>query len=264
MDGFDDATYQRMVFIPTISEYPGRVLNTGNVRKQARVTGTTLGQSDEGDSLSASNPSGTPITLTPVGRYVYCAWSENEDAQVEVNLDTALADGIEQGLAETTEAGALALVTSLTQTMSQAAFDATMVRQAVGRLVGNMNGSVIPGDSETIYMVATNTQYPALMGITEFTHADVRGDSENPSVKGIWGKGGGVNLKLSTVVTLDANGWHNVLYVKMAFVAGWNLRSRIKRQDLQLQNRVIAYNNSAFSVRHDLRAIALRTTASQL
>lgn len=264
MDGFDDATYQRMGFIPTISTYPGRLLNTGNVRKLARVSGTTLAQSAEGDSLTSSDPTGTPITLTPVGRYVYVNWSENEDAQVDANLDSELAGGIEQGLAETTEGGALALVATLTQVMSQAAVDATMFRQAFGRLIGNMNGVTLPGDGPEVFAMFHNTQYPALMNIPEFTEADVRGDSENPHVKGIWGKGNGVKLMLSTVVLQDASGWHNVVYVAMAFIQGWNVRSRVKRQDLLLQNRIVAYNNSAFSVRHDLRGIALRTTASQL
>jgi hypothetical protein len=121
----------------------------------------------------------------------------------------------------------------------------------------------MPGDTK-ILAVITSTQYPAVMNIPEFTEADVRGDSENPHVKGIVGKGNGVNLMISTVVLQDGNGWHNVVYVPMAFIAAWNARSRIKRQDFLLQNRIVAYNNSAFQVRHDLRAIALRTTASQL
>ncbi len=263
LDGFDDATYQRMAFVPTISEYKGRLLNQGNVRKLARVGGLTLAQTDDGDTLTGSNPVGTPITLTPVGRYVRVDWSENEDAQLDVDLDSELADGIEQGLAETTEQAALALIVGLTQTMSQAAVDATMFRQAVGRLIGNMNGALQIGSTE-VYAIFHNTQYPALMNIPEFTEADVRGDDENPHVKGIWGKGNGIKLMLSTVIASDANGWHNAIYVPMAFIAGWNARSRVKRQDYLLSNRIVAYNNSAFSVRHDLRAIALRTTASQL
>src|SRR5213596_1585275 len=83
----EGTTYQKMVATPTYDEYPGRILNQGNVTKQGRATGYTLAQSAEGDTgLTASDITGAPITLTPVGRYVYAAWSENEDAQVKANL----------------------------------------------------------------------------------------------------------------------------------------------------------------------------------
>lgn len=263
-DTIEAPTFQRMVAIPTFDEYPGRVLNTGNIRKAARTSGTTLAQNADGDSLTSQDITGTPVTLTPVGRYVYVSWSENEDAQVDANLDSESAGNIEQGLAETSDAAGLANVQSLTQIMSQASVDATMFRQAYGRLIGNMNGVALPGDGPTVYAIFHNTQYPNLMNIPEFTEAQVRGDSENPHVKGIWGKGNGVQLMLSTVVAQDANGWHNVLYVGSAFVVGWNLRTRTKRQDYLLNNRIIVYNNFATAVKHDLRAIAMRTTASAL
>jgi|SRR6185369_5830284 len=262
-DTIEGTTYQKMVAIPSFDEYPGRILNQGNVRKQGRTAGQTLGQSAEGTSLTSGDITGTPITITPVGRYVAVYWSENEDAQVEANLDRVAADNIEQSLAEVSDTAALATATSLTQTMSQASVDAAMFRQAVGRLVGNMNGAVMPGD-DSIMAIFSHTQYPNLMNIPEFTDADVRGDSENPHVKGIYTRGGGVKVMLSTVVAQDANGWHNILYVRKAFVVGWNARSRIKRQDIELQNRIIVYNNFGVSVQHDLRAIDLRTTASGL
>ncbi len=262
-DTIEATTYQKMVATPTIKEYPGRILNTGNVRKQARATGATLAQSAEGLTLQYDTITGTPITITPVGRYVAVAWSENEDAQVEANIDRIAADNIEQALAEITDTACLAVVTSLTQTMSQASIDAPMFRQAVGRLMGNMNGAAMPGDDK-IMAIISHTQYPNIMQIPEYTDAQVRGDSENPHVKGIYGRGGGIQIMYSTVVAQDANGWHNPLYVREAFVVGWNTRSRIKRQDIELQNRIIVYNNCGFSVQHDLRAIDLRTTASGL
>ncbi len=263
-DTIEGATFQKMVAIPAFDEYPGRILNQGNVRKQSRAVGYTLGQTAEGDtSITASDITGTPITLTPVGRYVFVAWSENEEAQVDANLDATAADNIEQALAEVSDTAALAAATSLTQTMTAAAVDASMFRQGVGRLMGNMNGAVMPGDGE-IKAIFSHTQYPNILSIPEYTDAQVRGDSENPHVKGIYRVGGGVEIMFSTVVAQDANGWHNILFVRKAFVVGWNTRSRIKRQDYLLQNRIIVYNNFAVAVQHDLRAIDMRTTASGL
>lgn len=263
-NGFEMTTYQRYVVIPILEDYGKRLYGTGNVRKHARVSGTVLGQSDDGSTLTASTIIGTPITITAAGNYVMAAWSENEDAQIDANLDAEGAANIEQALAELTETSVQANAQSLTQILSQAAVDAPMFRQAFGRMVGNTNGVTMPGGDKTVYAVFSHTQYPNIMNIPEFTEAQVRGDSENPQVKGIWGKGNGVQLMLSTVVAQDANGWHNFMFTSDAFVVGWNARSRIKRQDYNLQNKVIAFNNMGSAVQHDLRAIAMRTTANAL
>ena len=263
-DTVEGATYQKMVAIPTFDEYPGRILNQGNVRKHARASGSSLASTDAGTGLTTVTLNDTPITLTPAGRYVAVYWSENEDAQVELNLDSEYQGEIEQALAETSDSAALSNVTSLTQELSQSNVDATMFRQAYGLLIGNMNGVAMPGSGPTVYAIFHNSQYPSIMNIPEFTEADVRGDSENPHVKGIWGKGNGVNLMLSTVVTQDGNGWHNVLYVSKAFIVGWNVRTRLKRLDEELQNQIIVYNNFATAVQHDLRAVAMTTTVSDL
>ena len=60
----EEATYQKMKFIPTIEE-GDRLYHTLNIRKHARVSSTSLAQSAEGDSLTSSNIIGTPVTLTP-------------------------------------------------------------------------------------------------------------------------------------------------------------------------------------------------------
>lgn len=259
--GFEATTYQKMVWTPTIDE-GDRPLYTLNVRKKQRVQGQTLGQSAHGDALTYVSPLGTPITVTPVGSTVPIAWSENEDAQLPDNLDQEFMDDVERSLAELTETTGLAYVTSLTQSMSAATVDAPMFRSALARLIANTNGMVMPGENSDIYAVFSSTQYPAIMNIPEFTHALIRGDNENPHVKGIWGKGNGVKLLITTVVAVDANGWHNVMYIPSAFIVAWNVHSRIKRQDIELTNRLIAYNNVGYAVKHDLRAIDMRTTAT--
>jgi hypothetical protein len=261
----EDATYQKMEFIPVIDE-GDRPLNLLHIRKHARVTGATLGQTSDGTGLTYVNPIGTPVTVTPVGSVVPIAWSENYDAQTDFNFDDETRGDAEKSLAELTETNALANVASLTQIMSQAGVDAAMLRQGLGRLAGNTNGMAMPGGTgqPTTYGIFSHTQYPNLASITEVNAAQLRGDSENPYVRGIWAKGFGFVLLLSTVITNDAGGWENCLFIPSAFVIAWNVRSRMKRQDFELQNRLILYNNVGSAVKHDLRAIAMRTTASAL
>lgn len=259
----EGATYQKMVMVPLIDE-GDRPYGVLNIRKHARASSTSLGQTAEGTSLTYSTIIGTPVTVTPAGNYVAVAWSENEDAQVDLNLDAEARSNIEQALAESSDQSVLANVPSLTQYMSAASVDGPMFRQAYGRLMGNTNGVAAPGSAPQVYAIFSHTQYPELGTIPEFNSAEVRGDGENPYVKGIWMRGGGVSLSMSTVVTNDANGWHNVLFIPSAFVVAWNVRSKIKVQEYELQNRVILYNNFGSAIKHDLRAVGMRTTASAL
>jgi hypothetical protein len=265
LDTIEQPTFQGTELLNTIRRFPGRILNQANIRKYGRVLGTVLAQNAEGTGLTGSDPTGTPVTITPVGRYVKCEWSENERAQVDVNLSNGLAPLMERGLSETLDQAGLAAVTSLTQIMSQAAVDAPFWRQAVGRLMTNTNGEYGPGKGDAmIRAIFTTTQYPAVMGIDEFTHADVRGDGENPNVKGIFTKGGGINARFSTVVTQDANGWHCPLYVEDTFIAGWNAEIHSFEEQTELLFRIILSANMGVSVLHDARGIDMRFTASQL
>lgn len=259
----EEATYQKMVFIPIIDE-GDRPFGQLNIRKHARVSSTALGQSADGTGLTYSNIIGTPVTVTPAGNYVAVAYSENERAQLDINLDAEARGNIEAALAESTDQGVLANVQALTQFMSQGLVDAAMLRQAVGRLMGNTNGLATPGERPQVFATFSHKQYPALGTIPEFNAAQVRGDSENPYVRGIWMKGGGLVLNLTTVVANDGNGDHNVVYLPSGFVVAWNTRSMMKDQDVELTNRLIIFNNLGSAVKHDLRAIGLRTTASGL
>lgn len=259
----EEATYQRMKFIPVIDE-GDRPFNTLHVRKHLRVQGTTLGQSSDGTGLTYLTIIGTRVDITPVGSVVPVAWSENMDAQLDVNLDAEAAGNIEQALAELTEAAALANVQTLTQAISQPDVDGPMFRRAYGQLMGNTNGMAEPGGDVQVYGVFSHTQYPNLGNIPEFNSAEIRGDSENPYIKGIWTRGGGVMLLLTTVVANDGTAWHNCLFIPSAFVIAWNRRSSLIRDRAELQSRVIAYNNVGSGVKNDLRALDMRTTNNPL
>lgn len=257
-------TFQGTEFINSIREFPGKMLNLAHVRKFARMLGSTLAQSADGNGLTPLDPTATPVTWSPVGRQLQCAWSANEKAQIDLDLGGGLARVMEDGMSETLDSAGLAAVTSLTQTMSQSNPDASQWRQAVGRLMTNTNGQYGPGRPGEIKAIFATTQYPAVMGIDEFTHADARGDSESPLVKGIFLKGGGINARFSTVVTSDANGWHCPLYVEDTFMIGWNQRTVGYSEQVELLFRITLYANMGVSVIHDLRGIDMRFTASAL
>jgi hypothetical protein len=259
------ATYQEMVFIPMCEDYGMKLGGTGTVPKAARVASAVLAQTDTGETLTASTLVDTAATLTAAGNYILIEWSDNEDVQViNFKINTLASGEVIRAMGEGSDTIALQNVASLTNTMSQAGVDGTGHRQALGRLGQNTNGMAGPGQ-EQVYSVYTYTQLPNLGNIPEYNNAEIRGDSENPYVKGVWLRGGGVVLALSTAVYQDANGWHNPYFIREAFQIGWNTeKARVEEQRYNLATKVISFNNFGSGIVHNGRALDFRTTASAL
>ena len=259
------ATYQKMLFLPRIREAE-RLFDQLTVRKHLRASASTLGQSTAGinGDITKSTTADTPVTITPAGQYVAIAWSANEESQVEFDIPSEVQGELEQALAEASDTSGLANVISLTNNLTDTGVDASMFRKAYGRLMGFTNGVATPGSDPQVYGIFSNTQYPNLASIPEFNNAEVRGDSENPNVKGIWMRGGGVMLMLTTVVTTDASGTHNCLFLPEAFNVSWNKRSQVIKDRDALQQSLICFNNFGTAVIHNARAIDMITTVSAL
>jgi len=259
------ATHQKEVFNPTIYRYPGKIFGQGNQRKWERADLTEFGSgnlsTNDGSNLtSVSTMIGTPATITPVHRYIKTAWSEAEQAQIDIALRSGLPDEMEKCMAEGHDAAGLVNVASLTHVTTNAQVDAGIWRRVVSALMGYTNGEAMPGDSEKILGVFSHTAYSFLQNIEEFTHADVRGDSEDPLVKGIYTRGGGVNVRYSTVVYNDGSAWWNVVYVKEAFMIGWNLETHLTEDMNDLQRKLLLSSNMGVAVLNNNRAVAVKTT----
>ena len=258
------ATYQEMVFIPMIEDYGMKLGTTGTIRKAQRMVTTVLGQSAEGNGLTPAALVDTAATLSAAGNYVMVEWSENEKAQMDLAINTLASGEVERAIGEGSDTIALVSVASGTQNMSQAGVDMTGLNQALGRLGMNTNGEAAPGKAQ-IYAIFSFTQLPNLQAIPQYNSAEMRGDSENPYVKGVWMRGGGVLLNLSSAVYQDVNGWHNPIFIREAFQIGWNTdRAEVESQKFELKNKVIGFNNFGSGIAHNLRFIDFRTTASAL
>jgi len=250
-----------MQWVPRTSDVT-RPYSQGHISKFARLTGNALGSTASGlaASLLFENPDGGEATLTPGTNYVATARQFGEDVMNPYNLDGSLPDEMENALAELTEIAGMANIASLTQFRGGPTTNITAaeIRAALSLLGRSTNGQYAVGDA-TIYGILDWSQHQHLMSIPEYTNADIRGDSENPNVRGMWSKGGGVMMMLTTACTVDANGTHGCLWVPTAFGTGWNARSQVMKQDDGLQKQIIVVNNVGFTVRQDLRAVGLRT-----
>ena len=258
-DTVDGGTYQKQEFIPRIDEIK-RPYAKAHIRKYARMSAVALASTSPGTGLTYQDPKGIEVTLTPAGVYVATAFSANEDANSDIPFDSDLANESERAMAEANDETVLLNVVSLTEFRGNNVDDANaaLIRNAMALLTENTNGMVVPGET-TVYALLDSSQYGPAMSIPEFTNAQMRGDSANPNVTGRWIKGGGVTLAFSTVVAVDGNGANGVMWIPSAFAIGWNKRTQVKHQEIELQNRVILYNNFGSTVKHNLRAVALRT-----
>ena len=258
-DGADPATYERtkaLIHFSTIQ----RPYSKGHIRNWARMTGNTSTSTDVGTGLLYQNPVGAEVTVVPSVNYVAGAWSFGEDVMTNVNIDPGLASEMERCLAEQSDSLACALFPTLSQFRGAAGADiiASTWRNAIALLGQGTNGMAAPGEV-TLYGIVDMSQLAAMMSIPEFTHAEIRGDDENPQVKGIFDKASGVLTMFTTILTTDPNGTHGCIWVPEAFAQGWNARTTPYRQRLELQNRLILANNFGVTVRHDLRAVAIRS-----
>lgn len=260
-NALEPATYQVMVVTPVVDEAT-RLYNSLTIRKHARIAGTTLAGSSDGTGLTYLSPIGVPVSVTPVHSVVPTAYSSGFDAQSDFSVDRELAEATIDSLAELTETNVAANFTAATQFLSDTVASQTMIRQGLARLKGNTNGKYGVGKDQQIYGFFSTTQEPALQNMPEVNSAEMRGDEENPYIRGIWTKGFGFVLNSSTVIPLDANGWHNALMVPSGMVTSWNVRSRLVRPSLELSKQVIAENNMGSNIKHDARIFVLRTTTS--
>ncbi|MGQ0721018.1 MAG: hypothetical protein ACT4PE_05520 [Candidatus Eiseniibacteriota bacterium] len=256
----ESATYQKQQLIPRFKDV-GRPYSKLTINKWARVSSTALAAGNHGTGLTYQDPVATPPTLDPAGIYVALAFSQNEAAENPYDLDSELSDEATRALAEGNDTNAALQFPALTQFRGNATDDVTsaLLRNAQALLTRNSNGMIAPGAGMEIYLVLDASQYPAVMSIEEYANAEARGDGENPYVKGVWSKGGGHNLLFSTVLSTDVDGTHGALWVKEALGVGWNVRSMVKKQSLELQERCILFNHLGTTVIHDLRAVAIRT-----
>jgi hypothetical protein len=252
-------TYQEQILVPIVEDAE-RLYGATVLRKEARVQGATLAQTSDGTGVTYVNPVGSPVTVSPVGYVVPIGWSENEDAQVDFNMDMIAGGASAKAMAELIEAATGANFQSATQIITNPTLDANTLRTATARLAANTNGYGLVGGANTIYLFASTTQLVSLQGIPEVNHAQARGDSENPYVKGIWVKGFGMLANISTVVAQDANGYHNGIFLAEALTVRWNVRSRIKRQDYEYRNGYFGYANVGSAVVYDNRMVVVRTS----
>lgn len=264
--GIEAAVYEEAMFFPEITE-ADRLYNKLHIRKIDRFAGQTLASTagNDGTGLSYGVATDTEVTITPVANYVAVAMSRNQIKQMNVDARNEFKDSVNKALAQQIDVYANStLVPYLTTNVmgdASTAMDRALTLNLLYTIRKNARSAVQPGVSDIKFIVWPN-QGPAFMSIPEFTAANLRGDGENPNVKGIVFKALGLEYIVSGNLATSAGAICNPMFVKSAFAISWNERPTVMEQEFELQNRIIAYANYGVATKWEDRAGVLLTKST--
>ena len=264
-DTFEAGVYDKQRFLPRTTSKM-RMYGQGNIRKMGTFSGATWTTSDDGTLGPGTFQSGSPsvVTLVPAWLGVPTAFPDSLEFVAGENVDPAYADGVEAALAAYIESQFLQDVASLTANIGNGAYDidkagwdaASAQLDNAAKVLAELEGGA------QVYGILGKLQKDDLMNVEQFTHADVRGDGQNPSVSGVISKGDGVNVNFSTLLYSDANGLHGCMWIPTAFAYFYNKKPSVERQRYLKQNRILADAHFAHNIVHNARAIDIRTKAA--
>lgn len=260
--------YEKMIMIPTLDEL-GRPYGTQNIRYWDQLTAQQLtaagGSTTALDIVGITVNSGTPTVLTYTSTFVYTAVVINDDTAqtVEVDLDPGMRDNTEQCVADACDGVICALASSLTDGLGDGTTSANMldIRKLVAR--ARITSPKVMVGERTIHATLHPGALDGLANAADWMNAQVRGDEENPQVRGIFMKAYGILFHFTTKTpTANGNGGEGSIYVPETYAVGWNQRPRVEVQRSGVSNYVIASANLGGRVKWDSRGKYYRTVTT--
>lgn len=260
------AVYEEAQLLPLIKERD-RLYNKLHVRTFGQFSAQSLGSTADGTGVTYGVATTYDKTATPVANYVAVNLSRSQIKQMNVDVSQsndfkdAMNKALAQKIDQTVHISTVAAVTTNVVGDAATTMDRATVLNLLYTIRKNARSAVQPGKSD-IKFIVWPLQGPSFMSIPEFTAANLRGDSENPNVKGIIFNAMGLEYIVSGNCYSDANGVHNGMFVDSAFSLSWNERPTVFSQDFELASRIYAYANYGSGIVWDDRAGDLRTKAT--
>ena len=261
--GIESAVYEEGEFFPRIQERD-RLYNKLHIRKNDRFSASSYASTDTSSPTYATATT-SDVQITPVANYVAVSLTRNMIKQMNVDAKAEFRDAVNKALAQNIDAYCHTITSAAltTNVVGDAAtsMDRALTLNLLYTSRKNARSAVQPGKSD-IKFIVWPLQGPSFMSIPEITAANLRGDSQNPNVKGIVYDALGLEYVVSGNLASDANGVHNVMFVKSAFGISWNERPTVFQQEYELLERIYAYANYGVKTVWDDRAGDLRTKAT--
>jgi hypothetical protein len=205
----------------------GKFANQLNISKVAVATAQVL-TTGNGAAASLVYEQDTESNITVDPRSIYCGFQINRNAQTrflrEAGYRAAKKKQIMAALKVDIDQQAAALVPSLsTNVVGSGAVDVskTLLLSGLGKLIAGAKEFYVWGETKA-YLCVYSLQADDLLAIPEITAADIRGDSQNPNVKGrVWTAW---NLEVSESGNISTSGGaaHNLLHIPQSHALAYN------------------------------------------
>lgn len=235
-----------------------------HLRKVGTIAATTFATSDSGESLTATANTEIEVQATPVSKYAMTSVTRQGANQIidDAGYSAALRKQMLAGMDEAIDTSLFTLAASATYTESSADIDKPTILSAIGKLSKNGKGHIRLGANGTKKVaVVYPDEIKNLLGISDIMSAQVRGDSQNPTVKGWVVDAFGVEWRESGLVYVNAGTAYNPLLDKNAWVLAWNEKPHIlEAQPYQLNVRLIAYSEYAVKEMWTQYLVSINTT----
>jgi hypothetical protein len=256
--------YEKMTGIPKMEDV-GRPYGSKKIRYWDTLSTTTLAATTNGDKGDLTWNSGTPgvTTITPSGLYIAVSYPENEQDYVETGMDPGIRENIELALAEGCDQLGMVQFSSLTNGIGDASYAPTAsdVRKLTTQLSIATPAARV-GDV-ALYAVVHPGASEGLQNTADFTSAEIRGDAENPQVRGTFTKANGVLWSFTTKVpTGNGNGGEGAIFAPGCFVVGWNQKPMIRSEIDGLAHCHIGYANLGAMLMYASRGRWFRTVVT--
>lgn len=239
-----------------------------NIRKFGRFAATNslaaTTSADDGTGLTYVVAADSNVPMPPINRYVAVAIARHQMSEMNVDPRGPFRISVEESLNEQIDAVCLQDASTLatnTTGSGTAVIDKPGLLNLLEKLRFAARSAIKLGETK-LWTIIHPGQFGDLMTVPELTAANLRGDSQDPNVRGMVLNGLGLNYKVSGNVYTSGGAAFNVIFVPEAFGIGWNEKPVVMAQEFELQYRIIAYSNFAHAVVWDDRAALYETTAT--
>jgi hypothetical protein len=235
-------------------------------RKHKNLTRNTLASTgDYAASLSPSGNEETEVTGLPQTSYVYVRTSMQTIARMMNNPVDIFRKSIEMSIAEGIDVACGVKTTDLTQLVGSSAdnISEALLQDAIVKAARSMKSEFNPGSSDLIFCIAPE-QIDDILSISNWTSAQIRGDGENPVVKGMIVRANGVKfIETGNIATTGGNTFNNPIFVpNVTFGIGYNQEPTVKVEEYLLEKRIVGWVDFALITCWDNYGVNFKTTTA--
>lgn len=233
-------------------------------RKHIGFSRSTFAAGSHNDSgLTAQANDEIEVTGTPQTSYIYVRTTLPAIARMMNDPTDMFRKSMESSLQEGIDVACGVKATDLTNIVGSSADNITeaLLQDAIVRAAVAMKEEFQPGVDELLFCFHPN-QIDDVLAITNWTHAEKRGDGETPIAKGMILRANGVRfVETGNVAMTGSNTYNNPIFVpNKTFGIGFNQEATVKFEEQLMEKRLLGWVDFALLTMWENYGINYKTT----